>query len=155
MTAGSLEINLTEQVVVSGWLKGSELLELEVSGTTGENAIQQYGDGPVSIVSDVGSEIRSLKPGSQMVVTASAGIRAAGLISADGNRSSLRVASDTQFRLLQGGIVRTTGAESQLVIEGGQSVLTDPGSAVLAGVAFQQQNGTQVPISIGPGAQRR
>ncbi|MEN9555968.1 MAG: hypothetical protein RLZZ232_2254, partial [Planctomycetota bacterium] len=149
LAAQSLNLQISEQVLVTGWLRADSSLNIETTATTGENPLQSFPNGANSFKGDVGADVRTLLPGSQLTITASGSVLVAATLQAPGAGSQLQVIAGTRFELQQGGILKTSGADSQLQINGGQSFLADSGSAILAGVDFQQLDGQPVPFSTG------
>ncbi|MFM8475330.1 MAG: hypothetical protein ACKOEO_05975, partial [Planctomycetaceae bacterium] len=149
LSAFALDLEITEQVLVTGWLRADSSLNIETTATTGENPLQSFPNEANSFKGDVGADVRTLLPGSQLTITASGSVLVAATLQALGTGSQLSVTAGTRFQLDQGGILRTPGADSQLQINGGQSFIAKSGSAILAGVEFQQQDGRPVPYSTG------
>ncbi|MGV2335228.1 MAG UNVERIFIED_CONTAM: hypothetical protein LVR18_14320 [Planctomycetaceae bacterium] len=128
LAAQSLNLQISEQVLVTGWLRADSALNIETTATTGENPLQSFPNGANSFKGDVGADVRTLLPGSQLTITASGSVLVAATLQALGAGSQLQVTAGTRFELQQGGILKTSGADSQLQINGGQSFLARSGS---------------------------
>ncbi|MFO0537022.1 MAG: hypothetical protein ACK524_20300, partial [Planctomyces sp.] len=142
-------VDVTEQAVVSGWILGDDLVEIHVPNSTGQNAIMNFSSGPNSLWTGVGSRIMTQNDGSRIDITGTGSILHASTVEAAGAGSQLVMTAGTTFLQREGGVLRVTGNESQMVIGGGTYLGIEAGSAVLAGVAFQMQGSTPVPVSTG------
>ncbi|MEY2727404.1 MAG: hypothetical protein RLZZ458_3271, partial [Planctomycetota bacterium] len=145
-------LDISEQVVVSGWILGDDLVQIDVSNSTGQNAIMTFASGPNSVWTGVGSMIKTLNAGSLIAMTGTGSILHASTVEAAGAGSRLQMTAGTTFLQREGGVLRVTGSGSQLEIGGGSYLSIEAGSAVLAGVAFQMQGSTPVPVSTGSNA---
>lgn len=146
-------IEMLEQLVVSGWVRGLESVEISVTDSTGVDAILTLPGGANSLKTDLGSIIETTAAASEVLIDASGGIFGAGTIQALGVAAVLQASSTSMFRLTEGGILRVTGDNSRLEVDGGRYLAIESGTAVLAGVEFNIVNGSPVPTAVGANAQ--
>ncbi|MFM8477800.1 MAG: hypothetical protein ACKOEO_18610, partial [Planctomycetaceae bacterium] len=149
LSARRVFVEMQEQLVVSGWIRGVERVELSVPDSTGVDAILTLPGGPNSLKTDLGSVIETTAAASDELIEASGSIFSAGTIQALGTAAVLQATSTSMFRLTEGGILRVTGDDSRLDIDGGRYLAIESGSAVLAGVEFITVNGSPVPTAVG------
>ncbi|HCP13894.1 MAG TPA: hypothetical protein DIT89_16290, partial [Planctomycetaceae bacterium] len=152
LSATRTTLDISEQVVVSGWVLGDDLVQIDVPNSMGQNAIMNFSSGPNSVWTGVGSMIKTLNDGSVIQITGTGSILHASTVEAAGAGSQLLMTAGTTFLQREGGVLRVTGSGSQLEIGGGSYLSIEAGSAVLAGVAFQMQGSTPVPVSTGANA---
>ncbi|MGV2336685.1 MAG UNVERIFIED_CONTAM: hypothetical protein LVR18_22135 [Planctomycetaceae bacterium] len=81
-------IEMSEQVVVSGWIRGADLVQIDITNSTGTNAILNFSSGPNSLWTGVGSTIASENDDSRVDITGSGSILHASTIEAAGDRRS-------------------------------------------------------------------
>ncbi|MFM7055829.1 MAG: hypothetical protein ACKO2P_02790, partial [Planctomycetota bacterium] len=149
LSARRVFVEMQEQLVVSGWIRGVERVELSVPDSTGVDAILTLPGGPNSLKTDLGSVIETTAAASDVLIEASGSIFSAGTIQALGTAAVLQATSTSMFRLTEGGILRVTGDHSRLDIDGGRYLAIESGSAVLAGVEFITVKGSPVPTAVG------
>ena len=100
-----------------------------------------------------GASIRTTAAGSSVTVAAVGSVIHAATAAALGDSSQLAIQSERSFQLLQGGILQVSGDDSRMTIDGGRYLSIAAGSAILAGVVFEQQNGSPVPVAVGADSQ--
>ena len=153
VTAANLTFNVKEQMAVSGWLRATENLKINVYGSTGIGAMGTYeGEGPNSLRTNIGSEIAVLLADGLVDIDTVGSIKMAGLVDAKGANSTAKIYSDTVIQHLEGSIVQAKDRDGQIRIEAGQVILMDSGSAVIAGARFENIDGKPTAIKTGDGA---
>ncbi|MEY3228802.1 MAG: hypothetical protein RLZZ536_3421, partial [Planctomycetota bacterium] len=152
LTATRIFIDVVEQIQVSGWIKATHLVQIQVTGTTGANAISTFDDGPNSINTDLTSVINTQAANSQISIQATGSARFAGPVEAAGDGSKITINSTVAVRTREGGSLSTPGNYSSIDVAAGTWVWVDSGSAVLAGVRFDTIDGVPVPVAIGTDA---
>jgi Ca2+-binding RTX toxin-like protein len=152
LTAARIILTVDEQLQVSGWIKGTSLVQIHVTGSTGTNAISTFSDGINSITTDITSVIQTLAAASRIEIVTSASVRNAGLIEAQGTGAVLNISGGTSLRNMEGGSLTAPGSNSSVVLTGSGSLWANSGSAIMAGVRFNTINGAPVPEVIGTAA---
>ncbi|MFN5898358.1 MAG: hypothetical protein ACK48Y_12585, partial [Planctomyces sp.] len=147
--AHEVTIELQEQLVVSGWIRGVSLVDISVPNSTGVDAILNFTSGPNSLKLDAGAVIQTTAHASRLSINASGSIFSAGTMQALGTASMLQATSSSMFRLTEGGVVRVTGDDSHLDVNGGRYLAIESGTAVTAGVDFITVDGSPVPTAVG------
>ena len=104
------------------------------------------------VTTDTGSEIFSFETNSKIQIDATEQIKLAGLIESKGDYAIAHIYADQTVTLLQGAIVSTPDDYSSSLISAGELATLDAGSAVMAGVRFDQINGAPVAVKIAEGA---
>jgi len=145
-------VNVEEQVLVSGWIKGDDYVGIDVWGTTGANPMITYDDGPNSLRTDTGSIIETLNAGSLLDIETVQSIKQASEIEALGSGSQININAATSFENMEGGIITAPGTGSSIVITAGTYLWSEAGSAILAGARFDMVGQTPVPVLIGTDA---
>jgi hypothetical protein len=152
LSASRIIITVDEQAQIGGWIRGSSLVQLSVSGSTGVNSIATFSDGLNSVNVDTLGVIQSLAASSRVEIVTNGSVRNAGLIEAQGASSVLSITGGTSLRVLEGGILSTPGSHSAVVLTGTGSLWSYSGSAIMAGVKFNTVNGAPTPEVIGTAA---
>ncbi len=106
VTANKITFYVSEQMVVSGWLRGHARVELNITNSTGTGALLTFTDGPISLSTDTGSEIKSLNTGSNVVVNTNASVKLAGLIEALNAGSTVTINAGAAGNIEGGGTVK-------------------------------------------------
>ncbi|HIG30481.1 MAG TPA: calcium-binding protein, partial [Verrucomicrobiales bacterium] len=151
VTAENLVLQIGEQLHVNGWLRGTNSIAIDVTSTSGSDALVTFPNGPNSVVSDVGSSIETFADSSSISINASGSIRVAGLVEVHGTGSVADLTTTDSFMLLEGGLIVGRDSESLLQITG-DIVSINPGSAISAGAEFDISSGTPVPVQTAEGA---
>ena len=89
LTATRITLELAEQLVVSGWIHATDLINIDITQTTGTDAILTFVDGPNSLKTDVGASIRTTAAGSSVTVAAVGSVIHAATAAALGDSSQL------------------------------------------------------------------
>ncbi len=79
-----MTIELQEQLVVSGWIRGVSLVDISVPNSTGVDAILNFTSGPNSLKLDAGSVIQTTADAGELLINASGSIFSAGTMQALG-----------------------------------------------------------------------
>ncbi|WP_420226204.1 hypothetical protein [Pigmentiphaga litoralis] len=143
-------LRLTEQLVVTGWLRGDDLVDVAVTGTTGVGALVGYGAEPNSITGDKGAAIETVKAGGHVMMTGSKSVILAAGVYAEGADAQISIGAGTSLKLLEGGMVSAEGDRSLITLASTGSIGLLSGSAVLSGARFV--TGQQTPVLTGTGA---
>ncbi|NJS15883.1 MAG: hypothetical protein HC787_00375 [Nostocaceae cyanobacterium CSU_2_110] len=152
ITAANLTMNISEQMVVSGWLRGTKNVNINVQGSTGTKALINYEDGVNSLRTDIGSDITVLESNGLVEIKASGSIKIAGLVEAKGINSDIKIAADTTTTIMEGGVVAAREDEGNIWITAGEVVTVDSGGAVTAGARFDDIDGKPTAVKTGEGA---
>ena len=160
VTAKTVTFNLTEQLVVTGWIIATDRINLSVKGSTGQNALVGYGSEPNGITADIGSAIYTTANNSIVTLdttpapgsTDSGSIIIATGLEAKGTNSSVIVKTGAGLTVLEGAVVAVREAGSTIDMTAGTYAHIDSGAAVTAGVRFEYQGDTPVPIKTGDNA---
>jgi hypothetical protein len=91
----TVTFNVTEQLVVTGWIIGTDRIDLNVKGSTGINALVGYGVEPNSITADMGSAIYTTANNSVVTLDTSHSVIIAPGLEAKGSGSSVIVKAGT------------------------------------------------------------
>ncbi|QJW84657.1 hypothetical protein HK414_16050 [Ramlibacter terrae] len=149
----TVHINLTEQIVVSGWIRAASLVDITVLGSTGVGALVRYGDNDFNgFTADAGSQIYSENAGSLVSISTTHSIISGTGISARGAGSTVHMKAGTHLTLLQGSAVSVEGNDADVILESTSYLHLNSGSAVLAGATFDNSGETPVPVATGTGA---
>ncbi|WP_375473913.1 DUF4347 domain-containing protein [uncultured Nostoc sp.] len=152
ITAGNLVMNLTEQMVVSGWLRGTQNVTINIQGSTGTNTLVTYEDGINSLKTDIGSDITVLQSGSLAKIKTSGSIKIAGLVEAKGVNSGIDIWADTMTQVMEGGVIAAREDYGNIKVSAGEVVIIESGGAVTAGARFDDINGKPTAVKTGEGA---
>jgi hypothetical protein len=148
-------INVTDQLHVGGWVIGDDLIDIDVTASTGTNptssgAYVQPPNGIHSFFMDSGARIESLNANSRIDINTSHAMQAAGTVEAKGNASAINITAGTDFLLNEGGRLVTQGADSRISVDAGGVLALNSGSATFAGIRFAADGIT--PILTGANA---
>lgn len=142
-------INVTDQLHVGGWVVGDDLIDIDVTASTGTNptssgAYVQPLNGIHSFFMDSGARIESLNANSRIDINTSHAMQAAGTLEAKGNASAINITAGTDFLLNEGGRLVTKGADSRISVDAGGVLALNSGSATFAGIRFAADGITPV-----------
>ncbi|MAF64666.1 MAG: hypothetical protein CMJ84_03260, partial [Planctomycetes bacterium] len=171
VSARNIHFDVHEQMVVSGWIVGDDLVHMNLQWTAGIDPIVTYADnnvgpiynsGPNSLTSDVGSLIKTGNDSSRVEIDASGSVRIAGVIKtgtgtpgdsgSTGDNSVIDVHAGSSITLLEGGLVYSRHAETQIHLDATTFLHVLPGSAVTAGADFDETSGEPVAYLTGNNA---
>ena len=149
ITAKEVYIDLSEQMVLSGWVRGEEKVTVNVQGSTGENVIVGYGTEPNGFTADQGSALYTTGDGSSVKVITSASIVSATGIYAMGEGSAVEMIAGTGMTILEGAAISVQENNSSITLSSVTYLHLNSGSAVLAGAHFKYEGSTPVPVKDG------
>jgi len=141
LSAKQLKINLEEQLVVSGWITGDDLIDIAVTKTNGEKTIVGNGKDFISLRTDQGSTIYTKNAGGKLNINTSASIFAAGSIFARSQNAAISVKSGTGLTLLEGSTAEVFDDNASILLGAANYLHLNSGSAVIAGAKFVYENG--------------
>ncbi|HYF18850.1 MAG TPA: calcium-binding protein, partial [Ramlibacter sp.] len=150
--ARETRIRLSEQIVVSGWLKGRDLVSVEVLGSTGTRPLVGYGTQINGFTADPGSIIFSENSGGRVEIVTSGSIVSGTAISARGNNSRVLMTAGTGLTLLEGAAVSVQGSDALIDLRSQDYLHVNSGAAVLAGARVDFVGATPVYTKTGEGA---
>ena len=140
VTADTVLFDVIEQMIVGGWVRGTDAVDINVHSTDGVGALSIFGNGPEganSLKTDIGSEIEVANPGGKIHVDAIGSVKVAGLIEAHGDGSVVDIDAGTAFTLLEGGLVAARDEEARIDIVAETDIVTiEAGSAIVAGARW-------------------
>lgn len=139
ITAGKVQVDITEQITVSGWLRATESINIKAG----------------QLISDVGSDITITQAGGRIDSITTDYTKIAGLVEAKGTSSQANLYANTNLTVMEGGIVAARDNEGQINIGAGKVVTIEAGGAVTAGARFDDVNGKPVAVKTGDGADVR
>ena len=145
-------INLSEQLVITGWIKGEELVEINVDGSTGTGALVSYGEEANSITADKGSVVMTSADNGRVVMNTSASIISATAIFVEGTGSSIEVDAGTGMVLLEGAALTAEGDSSSMTLRSDNYFHLDSGASIVVGAQEKDDdwvisgNNTQLTI---------
>ena len=140
---------VAEQMIVSGWVKGRDLVDIDILDTDGMDAMLTYPLGPNSLTADKGSVITSLNDGSSVEIDTGGSVRIATILQAQGENSTVSVNAGTGFVLLEGGMVVVRETGSSIYLNSGDYMHINSGSAVTAGAVYEDETKTWTDIKAG------
>jgi hypothetical protein len=149
--APELYIDLTEQMLVSGWVKADNLVSITVSASTGARGLVGYGADINSFTADPGSFIFTLNDNGRIDITTSKSIVSGTTISAAGAGSQINMTAGTGLTLLEGGGVVVLTENSAINLASQTYLHINSGSAVMAGVTGDDENGKFVVTKVAEG----
>ena len=152
VTAKEVLFDLTEQIVVTGWIIGEDNVTIGVHGSTGEKVIVGYGAEPNSVTADMGSAIYTTNINSVVTIDTSASVIIATQLEAKGTSSSVLVNAGTGLTVLEGAVVVVREANSAIDMKAGAYVHINSGGAVTAGARFDWVGTTPVAVKTGDNA---
>jgi len=152
VTASEVVFNLSEQIVVTGWIIGEDKVTINVHGSTGEKVIVGYGTEPNSVTADMGSAIYTTKSNSVVTIDTSASVIIATQLEAKGTSSSVVVKAGKGLTVLEGAVVTVREADSTIDMSAGTYVHINSGGAVTAGARFYYVGTTPMYEKIGNNA---
>ena len=157
--------DLTEQIVVSGWIIGEEKVTINVHGSTGENVIVGYGAEPNSVTADMGSAVYTTNSNSIVTIDASASViiatqLEAGFVTEEQlnagasykTGTTVTVNAGTGLTVLEGAAVVVRGANSVIDMNARSYVHINSGGAVTSGARFDWVGTTPVAVKTGDNA---
>ncbi|MCH8489795.1 MAG: hypothetical protein LAT81_07675, partial [Oceanicaulis sp.] len=157
--ARQLLVSLDEQLDLSGWLRGLDLVDLEVTGSTGSGALVFQGSEPNSITAGAGSEISVANDDAVLNITTSHSIASAAGIFAGfsteagvplgGAGAEINVHSGTGILITQGGMVAARADNASIIVSSEDYLHVNAGASVTAGARFEVVGATPVPIQTG------
>jgi len=159
VTAREVYFDVDEQMVVSGWIMGDDLVHLNVHSTAGNSPLIVYDDGPNSLKTDVGSIIRGGKNNSLVDIDASGSVKVAGIVKtgagtpgepgATGQAARIDIDSASSVIVLEGGLVYGRHPNTRIEMDATTFLHVEPGSAVTAGADFDYSSGAPVAFITG------
>ncbi|MCA2996678.1 calcium-binding protein [Gemmatimonas sp.] len=152
ITARRALVNVTEQIQISGWIKGDELVDIDVTGSTGVDAMFTSQGGPISLSADKGSSVQSLNAGSRVEITTSHAILSATTIEARGADSVMKVIAGTGLTVLEGAAIVARSDRARIELSATDYIHLNSGSAVTSGARFDMVGATPVPVKTGADA---
>ncbi|MDA1274964.1 MAG: calcium-binding protein [Verrucomicrobia bacterium] len=155
VSAREIVFETTEQMIIGGWLRGEDLVRINVQGTTGESVIVGFGEGPNSLSADFGSVVATSNDNSTIDINTSGSIRIGTTMEAGGQGSKADIFTDTHFILLEGAKIVARSANARIDIGATDYLYINSGSAVTAGAEFIDNNGTPVAVLTGNNADVR
>ncbi|MFT7684204.1 MAG: hypothetical protein ACI935_003732, partial [Moritella dasanensis] len=145
-------INLSEQLVITGWIKGENLVQINVDGSTGEGALVGYGKEANSITADKGSVVLTSADNSRVVMNASASIISATGIFVEGSGSSINVDAGTGMVLLEGAALTAEGNSTSMTLRSDKYFHVYSGASIVVGAQEVNDNwiisGTNTQLNI-------
>jgi hypothetical protein len=140
LLAPHLDIDVADQMLVMGWVKANNLVDINISASTGQNGFVTYGDEINSLTADKGSTIQSLSNNSEVRITTSHSIYSATGIFAQGTDSKITVDAGTGLTLLEGGTMAARQDRGLIEVDAGSYIHILSGSAVVSGARFDDDN---------------
>ncbi|MEH6445635.1 MAG: calcium-binding protein, partial [Oceanospirillaceae bacterium] len=145
-------INLSEQLVITGWIKGENLVQIDVDGSTGENVMVSYGEEANSITADKASVVMTSADNSRVVMNASASIISAAGIYVEGSGSSINVDAGTGMVLLEGAALTAEGNSTSMTLRSDKYFHVYSGASIVVGAEKVNNNwiisGTNTQLNI-------
>ena len=151
ITARDINLTVSEQLVVAGWLKGDDSVVIDVTSSTGIGGILGYPE-INSFTGDLGSLIQGLNPGSRIEIQTSHSIISGSSVSALGAGSSLRMTAGTGMTILQGAVISARDDDASIALASTTWLHLDSGSAVTSGARFDYDGSTPIPVVTGNNA---
>ncbi|MGI9132678.1 MAG: hypothetical protein ACR2I0_01850, partial [Rhodoferax sp.] len=148
-------LNVGEQALVGGWVKGTEKVTLNVTGTPGDAHVSGSASdgtdayfvppylalaGANSLQIDSGGLIASLGAASTIAIETLHSIETRGKISVGGIGSTLNLHAGGPIIVAEGTDISGLAANATLNIRSDDVIAINPGSALRSGVAFQSDN---------------
>ncbi|WP_031484953.1 calcium-binding protein [Maridesulfovibrio frigidus] len=157
VTAKEVIVQADEQLHVGGWLVADDLVDIDVTATSGVNrpASGFYvapPNGVTSVFMDVGSRIESLNADSTIDIDGTKAMQIGSFIEAHGAGSTIDIDVGTDFLLKEAATVAARSADGLIDINAGGVLAINAGSAVSAGIRYNDVDGKPVPELIGAGA---
>ncbi|MEN9761286.1 MAG: hypothetical protein RI906_1112, partial [Pseudomonadota bacterium] len=140
LLAPHLDIDVSDQMLVMGWVKANNLVDINISASTGQNGFVTYGDEINSLTADKGSTIQSLSNNSEVRITTSHSIYSATGIFAQGTDSKITVDAGTGLTLLEGGTMAARQDRGLIEVDASGFIHILSGSAVVSGARFDDDN---------------
>jgi hypothetical protein len=162
--ARQVAFNVGEQALVSGWVKGTERVDISVTGTPGQAGVVGTASdgtdayfvpayladaGHNSLQLDSSGLIASLGAGGVVNLTTRRSIETRGIIDLGGINSTLTVNAQGPIIVAEGSDIRGLAAGATLTLQSQDVIAVNAGSAVRAGVSFTLQGATPVPAISG------
>ncbi|MDP4842168.1 MAG: hypothetical protein NWR74_06260, partial [Burkholderiaceae bacterium] len=153
LTASSIVARVTEQMLVSGWVIADNLIDIDVTASTGVAGLVTYGDEINSLTADQGATLQTLASDSVLRIATSGSIySAAGMYAGvnQGTGASIAVDAGTGLTLLQGGTFATRYDNGSITLRAGSASNADGyihlmgGSAVVSGATLDAGNDYQL-----------
>ncbi|WP_139226226.1 hypothetical protein, partial [Falsiroseomonas stagni] len=152
-SADTLVMQVSEQAVVSGWLKGSSALTVNVTASTGVNALESPDYGALSLAVDTTGLLEAVAAGAALNVTVSDAVEIRGIMKLGGANGSLVLKAGGPVIVDRGGTVYARGANTSITLESTGDVLAvASGGAISGGIAYTTVGSDQIPGVTGANA---
>jgi len=157
LSADTVKIAADDQLHIGGWIVADTLVDIDVTATTGVNptGTGMYvtpPNGTTSIFMDAGSRIETLNAGSQVLIDASHAMQVGSFIEVHGAGSAMDIDVGTDFLLNEAATLAARGTNALIDVSAGGLMAINSGSAVSAGIEYQQIDGAPVAVLTGTGA---
>ena len=96
----SVVFDVGEQMILSGWIRADDLIDIDVTGTTGIGSLLSFEDGPNSFTADIGSGFVTYNDNARINVNTTGSIRIATGIDSQGVGSQVNMSSETGLAVL-------------------------------------------------------
>jgi len=147
--AESIYITADEQMIVSGWLRASDLIDINILQTQTGNTLVGYGDEINSFTADVGSTIFTTNDNAIININTNGSIYSATGIEVKGTNSTINMVSSAGLNILEGGVVAARYDNSTINLLGEEYLHINSGAAVTSGAYFEYEEDTPVAIKSG------
>ncbi|MSX01850.1 MAG: hypothetical protein F2813_01670, partial [Actinobacteria bacterium] len=152
-SAKTLVVQVSEQAVVSGWLKGDSALTVNVTASTGVNALESPAYGDLSLAVDTTGLLEAVSAGAALNVTVSDAVEIRGIMKLGGANGSLVLKAGGPVIVDRGGTVYARGANTSITLESTGDVLAvASGGAISGGIAYTTVGSEQIPGVTGANA---
>ncbi|MCJ8344393.1 hypothetical protein MJH12_02550, partial [bacterium] len=152
VTANQVFVVAEEQMLLSGWIRATEKIDIDVTNSTGNNAIVTFGSEANSFRADQGSVLVTLGNNASINIDTSASIISATGIEVFGHTSTIVANAGTSIKILEGAVVAARTDNSSIHLNATTYLHIDSGGAVTAGARFEDDNGNPVAIKTGENA---
>ncbi|MCX7258209.1 MAG: hypothetical protein NTZ64_16245 [Polaromonas sp.] len=150
--ARDLQVVLSEQMLVSGFLIGNDAISLTVSGSTGATSLVKYPGEVNSFTADAGASISVLNAGAHLTLSTSGSVVSGTGMFADAADALITVNAGTGLTLLQGATVSAGGDRGKISLSGQSYLRVLAQSAVMSGGRYDYAGTTPVPVKTGADA---
>ena len=126
ITATEIIVDLTETMQIEGWLRATDLLQIDVTATSGDT----------SLSAELTGELETDAPDSSIVITTTKAIDLKTSVEAKGDGVLISITSGSDLSLLEGGKVVARGANVRIELDAADVLSVTSGTAITAGARF-------------------
>ncbi|MCJ8343933.1 hypothetical protein MJH12_00160, partial [bacterium] len=152
INAKEVQVIASEQMLLSGWVKATDLIDIDIIGSTGTNSLVTFGAEINSFRADQGSVLATYGNNATINLTTSASIVSATSFDVFGTNSSIVANAGTSIKILEGATISAGTDNSSINLNATTYMHIDTGAAVIAGAKFDYSSGTPVAVKTGTNA---